>query len=167
MKKIIIVTTAITACIALCAIVWPQAETVEVTPILDEIPTVTTPQPTLPEPEEVVLTATTEKEMVETHEAEPALGATSEEPDIPMQETEKQAETEREPAPPVHPELIQAQSAQPEPEVMPEPEQEASDSNLENMVYVEGFGWIESQGPNHVEYAEDMYENGNKIGSMG
>ena len=35
------------------------------------------------------------------------------------------------------------------------------------MVYVEGFGWIESQGPNHVEYAEDMYENGNKIGIMG
>ena len=34
------------------------------------------------------------------------------------------------------------------------------------MVYVEGFGWIESQGPNHAEYAEDMYENGNKIGIM-
>ena len=26
---------------------------------------------------------------------------------------------------------------------------------------------IESQGLNHVEYAEDMYENGNKIGIMG
>lgn len=35
------------------------------------------------------------------------------------------------------------------------------------MVYVEGFGWIENQGPNHVEYAEDMYENGNKVGIMG
>ena len=35
------------------------------------------------------------------------------------------------------------------------------------MVYVPGFGWIESQGPNHVEYAEDMYENSNKIGIMG
>lgn len=34
-------------------------------------------------------------------------------------------------------------------------------------VYVPGFGWIESQGPNHAEYAEDMYENGNKIGIMG
>lgn len=33
--------------------------------------------------------------------------------------------------------------------------------------YVEGFGWIESQGPNYIEYAADMYENGNKIGSMG
>ena len=36
-----------------------------------------------------------------------------------------------------------------------------------DMVYVEGFGWIESQGPNYIEYAADMYENGNKIGSMG
>lgn len=35
-----------------------------------------------------------------------------------------------------------------------------------DMVYVPGFGWIESQGPNQVEYAGDMYENGTKIGSM-
>ena len=35
------------------------------------------------------------------------------------------------------------------------------------MVYMPDFGWIESQGPNHVEYAEDMYENRNKIGIMG
>ena len=35
------------------------------------------------------------------------------------------------------------------------------------MVYVPGFGWIESQGPNQVTYAADMYENGNKIGIMG
>ena len=35
------------------------------------------------------------------------------------------------------------------------------------MVYVPGFGWIQSEGPNHVEYAEDMYENGNKIGYFG
>ena len=39
-------------------------------------------------------------------------------------------------------------------------------NGLADMVYVPGFGWIESQGPNHVEYAEDMYENGNKIGIM-
>ena len=43
----------------------------------------------------------------------------------------------------------------------------ANDNELADMVYVPGFGWIESQGPNHVEYAEDMYENGNKIGIMG
>ena len=36
-----------------------------------------------------------------------------------------------------------------------------------DMVYVPGFGWIENQGPNRVEFAADMYENGNKIGIMG
>lgn len=56
---------------------------------------------------------------------------------------------------------------------IPEPKQESEvapaspKTSPDNMVYVEGFGWLESQGPNHVEYAEDMYENGNKIGSMG
>lgn len=49
----------------------------------------------------------------------------------------------------------------------PEAEHESTTSNSEDMVYVPGFGWIESQGPSHVEYAEDVYENGNKIGIMG
>ena len=49
----------------------------------------------------------------------------------------------------------------------PEPTPASPDSAPDNMVYVPGFGWIESQGPNHAEYAEDMYENGNKIGIMG
>ena len=49
----------------------------------------------------------------------------------------------------------------------PEPALASPDSVPDNMVYVPGFGWIESQGPNHAEYAEDMYENGNKIGIMG
>ena len=56
------------------------------------------------------------------------------------------------------------QNATPQQEPEPTP---APDSKPDNMVYVPGFGWIESQGPNHVEYAEDMYENGNKIGIMG
>ena len=50
---------------------------------------------------------------------------------------------------------------QQEPEPAPVP-----DNEPDNMVYVPGFGWVESQGSNHVEYAEDMYENGNKIGIM-
>lgn len=32
--------------------------------------------------------------------------------------------------------------------------------------YLPGFGYIENSGPNQEHYAEDMYENGNKIGSM-
>lgn len=34
------------------------------------------------------------------------------------------------------------------------------------MVYVPGFGWIESQGEGTVTYDEIMRENGNKVGIM-
>ena len=163
MKKRFIITATIGACLALCAAVWPQAETVEKSPLPSETPAVTASQPTPTEPEKLVLTVTTEKEVVEIPEAGPAPETTSEEPTTP--EREKQAEAEQEPATPAQPEPIQAPPAQSEPEPTLEPE--ASENSSEDMVYVEGFGWIESQGPNQVEYAEDMYENGNKIGSMG
>ena len=36
------------------------------------------------------------------------------------------------------------------------------------MIYINGFGWVADEGGGGVcEYADDMYENGNKIGSMG
>lgn len=171
---------------------------IEETPRLTPVSTVTAPQPTIPEPEEVVLTATTEKEMAEVPEAEPVPETTSEKSNIPTPETEKQAEAEQESAPNTQPEPILLPSTQPEPvptetsaapgvQPTPEPapvpdvsndsapekfaEPPAVQTTIEppsgDMVYVEGFGWIESQGPNHVEYADDMYENGNKIGIMG
>lgn len=36
-----------------------------------------------------------------------------------------------------------------------------------DMVYVRGFGWVESQGEGTVTYDENMWENGNKVGIMG
>ena len=82
------------------------------------------------------------------------------------------ASPEPEPAPTETPAAPEAQLT-PEQESVTEPapetvtNQTAIEPQAGDMVYVEGFGWIESQGPNHVEYAEDMYENGNKIGIMG
>ena len=161
-----LVASAIAACLALCAAVWSQTEKVGKTPAPSETANVTAPQPTLPEAEKPVLTGTTEKEIVEVHETEPVPEAASEEPATPAPEMEKQTEAERESTLSAQPEPIQPPT-QPEPEPTPESEPEASASNSEDMVYVEGFSWIESQGPNQVEYAEDMYENGNKIGIMG
>lgn len=96
---------------------------------------------------------------------------------IPQSEQTQEAVTEPKSAPAETPTV---QSA-PEPEPVPEvsyglaPEQAAeppvAKTTIEppsgDAVYVPGFGWIQSEGPNHVEYAEDMYENGNKIGTMG
>ncbi|NCB42257.1 MAG: hypothetical protein EOM59_06515 [Clostridia bacterium] len=37
----------------------------------------------------------------------------------------------------------------------------------DGMIYVPGFGWVKDSGEENVgTYAEDMYENGNKIGNM-
>ena len=44
MKKRIIVTAAITACLALWGAVWPQAETVEETPAPPQTPAVSAPR---------------------------------------------------------------------------------------------------------------------------
>lgn len=73
-------------------------------------------------------------------------------------------------APPQTPLVSEAQTTPEQnatPPQEPEPAPALPDGVPDNMVYVPGFGWLESQGPNHCEYAEDMYENGNKIGSMG
>ena len=49
----------------------------------------------------------------------------------------------------------------------PTPPQPPKELQPGDKVYVAGFGWVEYEGPNHCEDGADMYENGNKIGSMG
>ena len=130
MKRRFIVTTAITACLALCAAVWPQTEKVGKTPAPSETAAVTTPRSTLPEPEELILPEITEKQESGMPEAESAQETTTEELPVPAPEIEDEPMTEQKSVPPTQtdPTLVQ---------------------------------------PAHVEYAEDMYENGNKIGTMG
>lgn len=164
MKKGIIVATAFTACLALCAAVWPQTEKVEKTPTPSKTTAVTTPQPTLPEPEELILPAITEKQESGMPEAESAPEVAAKELPIPAPEKEDEPVAEQESAPPTQTDPTPVQPMQPEPKSAPEPI--ANDNELADMVYVPGFGWIRSEGPNHVEYAEDIYENGNKIGIM-
>lgn len=124
------VAAVITACLALCAAVWPQPDTREERPA--PIPTHAA---TAPKTDAVT---TAERKNTETPQAEPdeELGA------VPV------------PAP-----------AEPMPAVeTPQPTIELQPGDE---VYIPGFGWVPYEGPNHREYAADMYENGNKIGSMG
>ena len=165
MKKRIIIAAVFTACLALCAAVWPQTEKVEKPPAPSETANVTTPRPTLPEPEELILPAITGKKESEMSGTKSAQETTTEELPVPAPEIEDEPMAEQKSAPPMQTDPTPVQPAQPEPKSAPEPI--ANDNELADMVYVPGFGWIESQGPNQVEYAEDMYENGNKIGIMG
>lgn len=169
MKKRIIVTAAITACLALCAAVcatvWPQAETVKETPLPSEMTAVYAPKATVEELKTEAKTASlTEKEKAEIPQQEQTQEATPEPESAPV-ETSAVPEVQPTPEPAPVPEV----SCGPAPEQATEPPavQTTTEPPSGDMVYVEGFGWIENQGPNHVEYAEDMYENGNKIGIMG
>lgn len=163
MKRRFIVTTAFIACLALCAAVWPQTEKVGETPTPSETTAVIAPQPTLPEPEELILPAITGKKESEMSETKSAQETTTEELPVPAPEIEDEPMAEQKSAPPMQTEPAPVHPTQSE----SAPEPIANDNELADMVYVPGFGWIQSEGPNHVEYAEDMYENGNKIGTMG
>ena len=165
MKKRINVTAAITACLALCAAVWPQTEKVGETPTLSETAAVIAPQPTLPEAEKPVLPVVTEKKETEMPETKSAPETTTEELPVPAPEIEDEPVAEQKSAPPTPTDPTPVQPAQLEPQTAPE--SIANDNELADMVYVSGFGWIQSEDPNHVKYAEEMYENGHKIGTMG
>ena len=154
MKKRIIAAATFTACLALCAAVWPQKQPAGETPALPTPAAVIATQPEvqeIPETERVI--------SPEEGKAEAILPELVEEADILPEPSPAQTPSASEV--PVLPE----QDVTPPQE--PEPAPASPDGAPDNMVYVPGFGWIESQGLNHAEYAEDMYENGNKIGIMG
>lgn len=155
MKKQIAIAAAITASLALWAAVSPQTAVVKETPAPSPMPAAAAPQTPFTEPKEPKVSLTTELEPAEETIAEPVLEETGEQP--PASALKPTAGNQNTPAP--------EPTGTPEPE--PTPELKVTESSSENMTYVPGFGWIESQGPNQVEYAEDMYQNGNKIGIMG
>lgn len=133
MKNRIIIAAAFTACLALCAAVWPQTEKVGETPTLSETAAVIAPQPTLPEAEKPVLPVVTEKKETEMPEDESALEVATEELPIPVPEIEDEAEAEQEYVPPTQTDSIPVQPTQPEPKSAPEP---IANDNVQRMVSI-------------------------------
>lgn len=167
MKKKFIMITVIAACLALCAAVWPQSESVEEVPATLPFPIVPAAQPEIPELPRFQEQITPEEEKDEIPRAEPLHEIVSE-PEPTPAIPEAQAITDPAPAPkdaPTTPKVLP--TPEPEPTPTSAPSQTVTDPQPGDMVYVPGFGWLVSQGPGEVIYAEDMYENGNKIGSMG
>lgn len=156
MKKFIIA-VIIAACLALCATVWPQCEEVEETPKPTQTTAVNTPE----------VPAVAPKEKVE------VLPQTGKENAKPLQlklPKETVPEPEATPTePPVVPEVPPTPEPNPtaEPTPEPTPAQMVVDPQSGDMVYVPGFGWLESQGEGTVIHDGMMYENGNKVGIMG
>ena len=164
MKKFIMA-TVITACIALCTAVWPQNKAPEETLVPPPTPAVCAADATVVELKtEAQTTPSAEKEK----EAVPPIEAPTEVPIEP-----ESAPTETPAVPKVQPTPEPEMTSETVPELAPRPTpelpavQRPAEPQTGDMVYVPGFGWIENQGPNHADYAADMYENGNKIGIMG
>lgn len=154
-----IMAVVIAVCLALCAAVWPQCEGVEETPKPTQTTAVNTPEVPAVAPKE-------ETEVL------PQSGEENTDPQQPAlpQETTPDPEPEATPtATPVVPEVQPTPEPTPtlKPVSEPTPAQVVADLQPSEMVYVPGFGWLESQGEGAVIHDDMMYENGNKVGIMG
>lgn len=155
MKKFVIA-TMIAAGVAMCAAVWPHGNVVEETPAPAVETAVSAKKATVVE--------------IETEENSASLAEMENE--VPQQEASQEERTEPETESIETPADSELQlSAEQMPAKNSVPEQTLSQPSKElqpgDKVYVGGFGWVEYEGPNHCEDATDIYENGNKIGSMG
>ena len=155
MKKHIIIAIAFTACLALCTAVWPQSEVVEEVPTPPQMATVRIQAPTNGDntATKVEITPPAEEEKVEIPKAEP------------LHEIIPELEPVSEKVPTIA-EIRPTPEPQPESVPAPPPSQTGTDAQPGDMVYVPGFGWLESQGHGEAVHDESIYENGNKIGTM-
>ena len=155
MKKFIIA-VVIAACLALCAAMWPRNGVVEKAPEQMQESVVSAPEaPAATPKEEAKVLPPSEEENTELQQLELLPETVSEPEHVPVEIpiVSKAQST---------PEPILASESVPE----PAPPQTATNSQPGDMVYVPGFGWLESQGEGTVIYDDMMYENGNKVGSM-
>ena len=158
MKKYIMA-VVIAVCLALCAAVLPQGEVAEETPKPTQITAVNTPEVPVVAPKEAIeILPQTETENTEPPQLEPPT-ETVPEPEVTPTATPV--------VPEVKVQLTPEPKTTPEPSPNPVPAQAVVDPQPGDMVYVPGFGWLESQGEGMVIHDDMMYENGNKVGIMG
>ena len=154
MKKLIIV-TMITACVALCAAVWPHGNAVEETPVPAAGTAVSARKATVVEITEKNSASLTEME----NEISQQEASQEERPEPETESIGTPADSELQPSAEQSP----TKNSAPE----PTPSQPPKELQPGEKVYVAGFGWVEYEGPNYCEDGTDIYENGNKIGITG
>jgi outer membrane biosynthesis protein TonB len=169
-KKLLTAALAIAACATLWGAVCPQNASDGKVPAADQV--TSTAAAAQEEHTGAIPLSAAEKEYAPAEETNPPLPTEAPEPAPVMAETQLPAAPPKETA---APEVKPAQA--PQPVQSPQPEQpqpsadpapgERSAAGGKAQVWVPGFGWVEDGGGNVCTYAEDLYENGNKIGSMG
>jgi outer membrane biosynthesis protein TonB len=169
-KKLLTAVLAIVACAALWGAVCPRNASIGKVPAVDQ--TTSTAAASQEGHTEAIPLSAAEKEYAPAKETSlplptdaPVPVPTLTEPQPPAVPAKETAALEVKPA--QAPQPVQSpQPEQPQPSADPAPG-ERSAAGGKAQVWVPGFGWVEDGGGNIGVYAEDMYENGNKIGSMG
>lgn len=155
MKKFVIA-AMIAACIALCTAVWLHGNAVGETPVPATKTAVSAKKATVVETE----TEENSASLAETENEVPQQEVSQEErPEPETESIETPADSELQPSA----EQMTGKNSVPE-QTLSQPSKELQPGDK---VYVTGFGWVEYEGPNRCEDGTDIYENGNKIGSMG
>ena len=176
-KKLLTAVLAIAACAALWGAVCPRNASGGKVLASDQV--TNTAAVVQEEHTGAIPLSAAEKEYAQSEETNPPLPTdapvpepTLTEPQPPAAPPKETAAPEAKPAQAPDPATVAPQPAQ-----SPQPEQpqasadpapgERSAASGKAQVWVPGFGWVEDGGGNVCTYAEDLYENGNKIGSMG
>ena len=162
MKKRKIVAGTVLAASALCWAFWGGTAKVDAVPAATTERAASAPcapqaQPAEPINNIDITEPVTESEMI------PVAGSVA----SPAQETPTDIPTST----PAEEAIAEQPAAIPEPAPAEEPPMqptaETSQATQGDMIYVPGFGWLQSEGPGKWSVSENMYENGNKVGLMG
>ena len=166
MEKRRIIAGTVLAASALCWALWGGTAKVDAVPAAAAKGTVSAPcapqtQPTEPINNIVIEEPVTESETV------PVAGSI----DSPTQECPQETPMVVPASTPAEEPIAEQPAAIPGPAPTEEPTvqttAETPQATQDDMVYVPGFGYLKSEGPGEWSDSENMYENGNKVGSMG
>lgn len=149
MKKRRIIAGTVLAATALCWALWGGTAKVDAVPAAAAESAVSAPCAPQAQPTEPINNIVIEKPVTES-EIIPVTGSV----DSPAQERTQET-------PMVVP------TSTPAEEAIAKPPTEETPQPHDGMIYVPGFGLLQSEGPCEWSVSENMYENGNKVGSMG
>ena len=163
MKDRRIIAGTVLAASALCWAVWNGTAKVDTVPAATTERAVSAPcapqtQPTKSINNIIIAEPIRESETI------PVAGSVA----SPKQECPQETPTVIPKSAPAEEPIAKQSAAIPKPAPTEEPTmQPTAETPQGDMIYVPGFGWLQSEGPGEWSVSENMYENGNKVGSMG
>ena len=166
MKKRRIIAGTVLAATSLCWALWGGTANVDVVPAAAAKGAVSAPCAPQTQPTEPINNIIIEEPVTESETIPVAGSVASQKRECP-QETPMviPASTPAEEAIAEQPAAIPEPAPAEEPTI--QPTAETSQATQGDMIYVPGFGYLQSEGPGEWSANENMYENGNKIGFMG